>query len=239
MSPAFSRWYAVAVRIRLFCELVERRNDLMERPRILIVYGTDHGQAAKVAKRVGERLTERGCLVDIRYGKYFNLDCPILHYDGVVMGASLYMQRHQPYVVDFARAYSPFLDEMKSTAFFSVSAAAGSHRESDRRGARECVERFIDRTGWTPDMVNCVGGAINYTQYGPIEKRLMQLIALIEGADTDVSRDYEYTNWDEVDRFAIDYFDSLGVEVAPAPSPEERARIRRQPRPSPRVESRP
>ena len=47
-----------------------------------------------------------------------------------------------------------------------------------------------------------MGGALPYSKY-PAWKRLLMLAFVgLAGGDTDMSRDYEYTDWDGVDRFA-------------------------------------
>ena len=59
-------------------------------------------------------------------------------------------------------------------------------------------------------------GALLYTQYGFLKRRLMKRIAGDKPGDlgTDVSRDYVYTEWDGVTRFAEDFLD----ELAPRPT---------------------
>ncbi len=47
-------------------------------------------------------------------------------------------------------------------------------------------------------------GALRYSEYGWMMKRVMKSIARREGNDTDTSRDHEYTDWPAVDRFAND-----------------------------------
>ena len=43
-----------------------------------------------------------------------------------------------------------------------------------------------------------------YTQYGWFKRRVMRAIVKREGGDTDMSHDYEYTDWNAVDQFARD-----------------------------------
>ena len=47
-----------------------------------------------------------------------------------------------------------------------------------------------------------VAGALLYTRYNFLVRFVMRQITKAEGGDTDTSRDYEYTDWDAVDRFA-------------------------------------
>jgi menaquinone-dependent protoporphyrinogen oxidase len=49
-----------------------------------------------------------------------------------------------------------------------------------------------------------------YTQYGFFKRWIMKKIARDKGSpDTDTSRDYVYTDWDSVRRFAEEFLESL------------------------------
>lgn len=49
------------------------------------------------------------------------------------------------------------------------------------------------------------GGALRYSEYGFLTRLVMKRIAADATGDTDASRDYEYTDWDEVESFAADF----------------------------------
>jgi menaquinone-dependent protoporphyrinogen oxidase len=58
---------------------------------------------------------------------------------------------------------------------------------------------------WWPLEVASFAGALPYRRY-PFPLRLvMRFIVGRAGGDTDTSRDYEYTDWDAVDRFAAGF----------------------------------
>ena len=48
-----------------------------------------------------------------------------------------------------------------------------------------------------------------YSRYGTLERFVMKRIAKRAGGGTDTSRDYEYTDWDEVASFATAFADAL------------------------------
>lgn len=53
-------------------------------------------------------------------------------------------------------------------------------------------------------------GALLYTHYGFLKRHMMKRITSSKGsADTDLSRDYVYTEWDGVRRFAEDFLAGL------------------------------
>ena len=101
-------------------------------------------------------------------------------------------------------------------AFLAVSLSAHgavdpSADERRRARARAAVEetfaRFIRETGWTPDVVHPVAGALLYRQYGFFTRTMMRFISGMVGASTDTSRDHEYTDWAAVDRCANELAD--------------------------------
>ena len=47
-----------------------------------------------------------------------------------------------------------------------------------------------------------MAGRLAYTQYGFLTRFIMKWIARRQGGPTDTTRDYEFTNWDNVTRLA-------------------------------------
>jgi menaquinone-dependent protoporphyrinogen oxidase len=45
-------------------------------------------------------------------------------------------------------------------------------------------------------------GALSYSQYKPLKRLVVRALAAVAGHDTDTSRDYEYTDWQAVERFS-------------------------------------
>jgi menaquinone-dependent protoporphyrinogen oxidase len=165
---------------------------------VLIAYSTAEGQTAKIAERVADVLHEHGHeanAVDIR-----RLGTTVPDgYDAVVIGASVHMGKHDKHLVEFVQKTRDTLDRLPS-AFFSVSLAA--HGDLDE--AEGYLEQFEVETGWTPDEVALFAGALLYTRYGFVKRRVMKRIARDEPGElgVDTSRDYVYTQWEDVRRFA-------------------------------------
>ena len=47
-----------------------------------------------------------------------------------------------------------------------------------------------------------VAGALEYSKYNPLKRWIMKRIAAKAGGGTDTSRDYDYTDWDDLQQFA-------------------------------------
>ena len=58
-------------------------------------------------------------------------------------------------------------------------------------------------------MTASFAGALKYSVYGPIKRRVMIVFVGLGGGNTDTSKDYEYTDWNAVERFADAYAQRL------------------------------
>ena len=175
--------------------------------RFLVVYASTHGQTAKIAERIGETLRREGH--DVSVEPFGSADAPT-GYDSVVAGASLHNGRHQHEAVDWVRAHAVTLNAMPS-AFFSVSLTAADDTDEARAATRSCIDDFLDETGWTPRTVVPVAGALQYREYDFMTRLLMRLMMRRGGHPTDISRDFEYTDWARVERFAQECSQMSGV----------------------------
>lgn len=172
--------------------------------RILVAYGTSEGQTAAIAERIGDALAAEGRDATLVHAKHPPAALEPGDYDGVIVGASIHMGAHQEYVGEFVRDHLEALHRRPS-AFFSVSLTAAHADPDDREAAREMLEAFLEETGWEPDRTLSVAGALRYSEYGLLKRVVMRRIAGKAGSDTDTSRDYEYTDWEAVEEFALEF----------------------------------
>ena len=174
--------------------------------KFLIPYGTSEGQTARIAEYLADMIRGQGheaFPVDIQRGA----PAPA-GYDAVIVGASVHRGKHQSWVGDFVRRNRPALERLPS-AFFSVSLAIGDGAEKGRREAEGYVETFVQETGWRPGKVGLFAGALLYTKYGFFMRWIMKRIARSKGSpDLDTSRDYVYTDWAGVKRFAEEFLEA-------------------------------
>jgi menaquinone-dependent protoporphyrinogen oxidase len=179
--------------------------------KFLIVYGSQEGQTEKIANHMAELFRNANHTADLFYGKDVPDEFSMSSYDGVVVGASIHIGKHQKYMVKFAKRYSDQLAS-KFSAFFSVCLTAKSGTLEDKTQVEQYLEDFMDTSGWQPDQIGVFAGALLYTQYGLIKRYLMKTISKQMEGDTDVSRDYDYTDWESVDDFAEIFMTSVAGE---------------------------
>jgi menaquinone-dependent protoporphyrinogen oxidase len=78
---------------------------------------------------------------------------------------------------------------------------------------------FLAETGWKPSVTKVVAGALPYTRYNWFIRRVMKRIAAKAGGDTDATRDYEYTDWQDLRGFT-EQFGLLVARPVTASAPE-------------------
>jgi menaquinone-dependent protoporphyrinogen oxidase len=172
----------------------------MPMSRVLVVYCTVEGHTARIAGRIARALGERGHTVQSLRAEATGTDLDPAAFDAVIIGASIHYGRHPGYLRALVRRHREALASRPS-AFFSVSLSAGGPGAKPA-AAQRYLERFLRQTGWRPHLSANFAGALCYSRYGAFKRLLMIAFVGLAGGNTDTSRDYEYTDWEAVDRFS-------------------------------------
>lgn len=177
--------------------------------RILIAYASLEGQSEKIAHRIAETVERHGAhplLVNTR--KHTDASWPE-GCDGLIAGGPLHREHHPQELAQWLKEHRSDWKELP-TAFFSVSLSAASDRQQDQDDAQRVMRQFLDDIGMHPDIAVTLAGALKYSRYGFFKKRIMRNIVKKSGGnELDMSRDYEYTDWEQVDTFANDVLASV------------------------------
>lgn len=168
--------------------------------RILVAYGTSEGQTAHVAQAIAARLRERG---DSTYLADLEEEQPDLAgFDGAAIGGSAHAGHFQAEVREYVEKNADRLNNMPSW-FFGVSLSqAGKHYPIDPENAQKQIQALFEETGWRPRAHLSVAGALKYREYNFFKRSMMKHVAANAGEATDTSRDWEYTDWPQVEAFA-------------------------------------
>jgi menaquinone-dependent protoporphyrinogen oxidase len=181
----------------------------------LILYATREGHAARIADHIACLLREAGEPTEVfDVGKLGTFD--IASHSKVILIASVHAGKHEPEMIELATRYRRELQQLPS-AFLSVSLTEATaenatvpaeQRAEATRRVNATMEDFFQKTGWHPSHVKAVAGALPYSKLNFVVRFVVKQIVKQSGGDTDTSRDYEYTNWPELDRF-IDQIQGL------------------------------
>lgn len=178
--------------------------------RLLILYASKHGQTGKIASFLGNELKNMGHTVDVLNCRHVSKYLRAENYDGVVIGAPVYSHRYPRSIQKWVRVHSHLLNKMPA-AFFTVCLASLREDPNAHHEIMAIEDEFFRKTRWHPKRSTAFLGALSYSKYSWLVRRMMQAIARRAGGETDVSHDYEYTNWREVRRFAHEFVQDLGA----------------------------
>lgn len=162
---------------------------------ISVCYGTTDGQTADVAEFIAGVIRDLGhaaFVVDLKEPA----DDALAGADAVMIGASIHVNKHPAYVIEFVKENAAMLRALPS-AFFSVSLSS----YGDPAQGTRYIEEFCAETCWHPVGSLAVAGALRYTSYGLVKRQLMKQVARDKKLATDTSKDAVYTDWAAVRSF--------------------------------------
>jgi menaquinone-dependent protoporphyrinogen oxidase len=167
-------------------------------PNILVVFASTHGHTAKIAARIADTLRSDGATVAL---EPLSSDPTPSGHDAVVVGGSIHSGHHQRELIEWVARHRTTLGLVPS-AFFTVCLTAADDTDESRTVTRAYLDEFVEATGWTPDRATTFAGALQYREYEFVTRLMMRLMMHKAHHPTDASRDYDYTDWDAVERFA-------------------------------------
>lgn len=171
---------------------------------VLIIYATRYGQTAKVATRIAGHLKSLNADVDLvnAQGLSEAQDPDINAFDLLVFGASMHAGGLESEILDFINRHADRI-EHKPRSFFLVLLSAATKDPALRADWLENARnKMSEQLQVDFDDVEMIAGALTYSKYPLPIKWVMKHIAKKAGENTDTSRDYEYTEWEQVERYA-------------------------------------
>ncbi|MEA2137914.1 MAG: menaquinone-dependent protoporphyrinogen oxidase [Solirubrobacteraceae bacterium] len=181
------------------------------RARALLVYASTHGHTSRIAACMARAMRADGLHVDLREVARAG-DVDPADYDLVVVGASLHKVRHQREMLDWVTAHRDAVAGHPS-AFFSVSLSAAEDTPEARAATQHAIDEFCDESGWTPTRSERIAGCLQYREYDLFTRQLMRLLMKRMGHPTDASQDYDYTDWDAVERLAHEFAELAAADT--------------------------
>lgn len=183
---------------------------------ILVVYATREGHTRKVVEHIAG-LLEREADPEVVNARELSRELDLRFYDAAILAASVHMGKHEKEMVKFVKRHRDQLEALP-TAFLSISMAEAGVEDPDRtpeqheaavKEVAAHMDRFFEATGWHPDRVEPIAGALLYRDYNLLVRWVMKRIAHSSGAPTDTSRNYEFTDWEALDEFVEEFIDAL------------------------------
>ena len=164
----------------------------------LLLYFSGYGHTRKIAERIRMRLEQLG--EDAHAAPLTDERVDPAAYDRIILGASIRNGKHKPQVHDFIRRHQALLEE-RSSGFFSVNLVARKPGKNTPE-TNPYVQAFLEKCPWKPDLVGVFAGNLDYQRYSFADRNIIRFIMWLTKGPTDPNTNAEFTDWDEVDRFA-------------------------------------
>jgi menaquinone-dependent protoporphyrinogen oxidase len=178
------------------------RRSLMETgsvvARILLLYHGVYGQTRKICDRLQAELLVLGDEAEV--SPLAAATANAAEFDAIVIGASIRNGKHNPMVLDFVRRHRDLLAS-KPSGFFSVNLVARKPAKNTPE-TNPYLKAFVARSPWKPSLLGVFGGNLDYQRYRWSDRHIIRFIMTLTGGPTDLSTNVEYTDWEEVRRFA-------------------------------------
>ena len=172
--------------------------------KVLLLFASREGQTEKVATRLARHLEKSGLAVHLvnaaDEAAVSSID--LNAYDLLVFGASLHVGALERELAQYVNDNAHVI-EKQARSFFLVSLSAAT-RDSAQRAASliDARQKLNGQITVAFDDTEMIAGALRYSKYPLPLKWLMRRIAAKAGEQTETFRDYEYTDWDQVKRYA-------------------------------------
>lgn len=166
--------------------------------RILLVYASVYGHTAKIAGSMAAKMTALGATVDAV--PLLERDPDPAGYDAVLIGSSIRNGKHNAKAMDFILRHKALLDAVPS-GFFSVNLVARKAIKNTPE-TNPYTKAFVAKSPWQPKLLGVFGGDLDYQRYSAFDRNVIRFIMWMTKGPTDPQTCADYTNWDEVERFA-------------------------------------
>ena len=164
----------------------------------LIIYSSTDGQTKIICERIKKvlRKGEKIEIVSLSEIQNYNLSS----YSKIIIGASIRYGKHNPEIYNLIKLNKKTLND-KSSAFFSVNVVARKP-EKNTPDTNPYMKKFLKISAWKPDRLAVFAGKVDYPKYSFFDKHIIQFIMFITKGPTDISKSYEFTDWEKVEKFA-------------------------------------
>jgi menaquinone-dependent protoporphyrinogen oxidase len=167
--------------------------------RTLLVYHGIYGHTLKICSAIRDEMARQGADADIVEVAAFD-PAAAAGYDAIVIGAAIRNGKHNRAVLQLIREHQALLDS-KPSGFFSVNLVARKP-EKNTPQTNPYVKAFLARSPWRPRLVGVFAGNLDYRRYRFSDRHIIRFIMTLTGGPTDLDTKVEFTDWEQVKRFA-------------------------------------
>ena len=164
--------------------------------RLLILYSTVDGHTKNICKYIYKKLKNRKNIIISSIEESNNIS--LSDFDEVVVGASVRYGYHRKNLYKYILANKNILNN-KKTVFFSLNLTARKP-EKNSSLTNPYIIKFLKQVDWDPNIKEVFAGRLDYPNLDFLNKLAILFIMVITNGPKDISKTYELTDWNKVDK---------------------------------------
>ena len=171
---------------------------------ILILYATREGQTEKIATQIFTHLIKAGASVQLTNAqdRMVTENIDLKAFDLLVFGASMHAGGVEQEMVTFINNHQEQIKQKIRSFFLVLLSAATKDSELRAKWLEDARKKMNEQIQVPFQDVEMIAGALMYSKYSLPLKWIMKGIAQKAGEGTDMSKDYEYTDWNQVAQYS-------------------------------------
>ena len=164
----------------------------------LIIFSTVDNHTKKISDYISRFLDSKDSIdvVNLEIINKYNLE----NYNRIIIGASIRYGKFRKNLYEFISKNKIHLDK-KVSCFFGVNLVARK-KEKNTPETNPYIIKFLKKTKSKPNLVGVFAGSLEYSKYKISDKIIIKFIMWITDGPTDTSRNYEFTDWNDVKNFS-------------------------------------
>lgn len=167
---------------------------------VLFLYSTREGQTRRICECMAEETRQQGLVVELLAVEDAQASVALAQCRQVVLGGSIHYGHLPASLYAFIDIHHAELAS-RANAFFCVNLTARkAGKNTPEKSAY--MRRFLKKTAWLPQKLAVFPGALLYTRYTWYDRLVIRFIMWMTGGPTDPTKNVEFTDWEQVRRFA-------------------------------------
>lgn len=165
--------------------------------KILIIHSSVDGHTTHICERICSVRNDLDIdIISLSKTKNISLN----KYEMIVIGASIRYGKYRKELFEFIDKNLNVIHSKKN-AFFSVNVVARK-AEKNSTDTNPYIEKFLQKTSWKPKIIDVFAGKIEYPKYNLFDRSIIKFIMWMTNGPTDTSKNFEFTDWSKVEKFA-------------------------------------
>lgn len=172
----------------------------MTNPSVLFLYTTVDGQTKKVADALQKELEAANIVYQLENLENYSLTDVHWQNQLVILMGAVHTGGFDPKLIA-ASQDEAFILHSNQTHFVALNLIA-RNKEKTKIENNVYVREFLSATDWQPAHTEIIAGALNYTKYTKEKQDSILRVMAITKGPTDITKDYEFTDWQQVNEYA-------------------------------------